>query len=183
MKRLVSCCSVLAVLVLVSSTAKAQRSITGMVGLGADIATSDYKDADSAKTGYQLMAGLECPLIGSHASLRVDGMVGWNARVTEFRESTYLANGNLHLVLWVPLNMPSFRPYLIGGAGLMYNKYNPGQTVHHAHSKTETVYGGGAGAEIGIAGVKAFVEGRYDYGADLTRIIPVIVGLRFNSGS
>jgi len=182
MKRLVRCSWTLAVLALAATTAEGQSRAT-LIGFGANFAASDYSDADSAKTGYQLMAGYEFPFLTSATSLRLDGMLGWNARKTNYRESTQLASINARLAWWAPLKLGSAKPYLLAGAGYLYHKYHAGQSFNPPRSKTELVYGAGAGAEVPAGPVTAFVEARYDYGADLTRIYPVIVGLRFRTGA
>jgi hypothetical protein len=182
MKRLVCCCSALALVALHSASVAAQSKLTGLIGFGTNIATTDYKDADSAKTGYQIMAGLEHPFFVNSLAFRVDGNVGWNARNTIFRESTYLAGINLHLV-WSTPQLAVLHPYLIGGVGYLYNKYNPGQTGHIGHSSAESVLSGGVGTTFTVGPAAAFVEGRYDRGQDLTRIYPIILGVRFSSSS
>lgn len=182
MKRLVCCCSALAVLALTSTSAAAQSKLTGLVGFGTNIATTDYKNADSAKTGYQIMAGLEHPFFVNSLALRVDGSLGWNARSTIYRESTYLAGINLHLV-WSAPKLSVLQPYVLGGGGYIYNKYNPGQTGHIGHSDGETALSVGVGTNFTVGPAAAFLEGRYDRGQNLTRIYPIILGVRFSSSS
>jgi opacity protein-like surface antigen len=167
-------------LVLATSSVGAQAKTTTLLGIGANFAASDYGDADSAKTGYQLMAGYERSFMKS-LSIRVDGSVSWQARKTIYRESTYLAGANARLVYWTP-KVSALQPYLLGGFGLLYNKYTPGQSINHPHSEAEMVYGVGAGSEFAVGPATAFLEARYDYGADLTRIYPLVLGVRFSQG-
>jgi opacity protein-like surface antigen len=181
MRRLIYCCWTLTLLALSSTTGHAQARAV-LIGFGASFPASDYEDVDSAKTGYQVMAGLEAPFLTNITSLRFDGMLGWNARKTDFRESTQLASLNMRLEVWLPLKIASAKPYVLGGVGYLYHKYQAGQSINDSRSQTELIYGGGAGVEIPIGPLATFLEGRYDYGADLTRIYPIIVGVRFKSG-
>ena len=182
MKRVARYSWLLAAFALTSVSANAQSKITPFLGFGANFAASDYTDVDSAKTGYQMMAGLEMPLLGmKNLAFRVDGDLGWNGRDTNFRESTYLAGAFARLVWWGP-KISMLSPYILGGVGLNYHKYNAGQSNNAPRSHTETMYGAGVGASFMVGPANAFVEGRYDYGADITRIYPLIVGVRFTPG-
>ena len=182
MKRVARNSWLLAAFAVLSASAQAQSKITPFVGVGANFAASDYTDVDSAKTGYQMMAGFDCPFLMKNLSLRFDGNLGWNGRETHFRESTYLAGAFVRLEYWLP-KMSILTPYVLGGVGLNYHKYNYGQSNNAPRSTTETMVSGGVGTTFMVGPAMAFVEGRYDYGADLTRIYPLIVGVRFTPGS
>jgi outer membrane protein with beta-barrel domain len=178
MKRLV-CCSVVALLAFAPASARAQR--TYLVGVGTTLTTGDYADVDSVKSGTSIMAGVERPMFSSSTSLRIDGMLSKQRRLTAWHETQYLAGVNANVVLWVPMSMASLRPYLLGGLGYLYNKYNPGQKIAHPTSKSEIVFGGGAGAEVSVGPFTTFVEGRYTTGSDVKSIIPLFVGLRMKA--
>jgi len=182
MKRVARNSWLLAAFAVLSASAQAQSKITPFIGVGANFAAGDYTDVDSAKTGYQMMAGLDMPFMMKNLSLRFDGNLGWNGRETNFRESTYLAGVFARLVWWGP-KLSVVSPYILGGIGLNYHKYNFGQSNNAPRSETEAMYGAGVGGAFNVGPATAFVEGRYDYGADLTRIYPLIVGVRFKPGS
>jgi len=154
-----------------------------ILGFGPVVPTTDYKDVANAKLGYQILGGLEYPFLSKSTSLRLDGTVGWNGRETTVRESNYLASVNARLVWWLPVKLGSISPYALGGIGYLYNKYIAGQTVRPGSSHSEALMSAGLGAEIPIGPVTSFIEARYDYGADVTRVYPVIFGLRFKPGT
>jgi hypothetical protein len=154
-----------------------------LVGFGAVVPTTDYKDVANAKLGYQILGGLEYPFLAKSTSIRFDGTLGWNGRETDTRESNYLASINARLVWWIPAKLGSVSPYALAGVGYLYNKYLSGQSVRPGTSHSEGLFSAGIGAEIPVGPVTTFAEGRYDYGADVTRVYPFVVGIRFKPGT
>lgn len=179
MKRLV-CCSVLALSALVATSARAQTVF--LVGAGASITSGDFADIDSVKSGQTVMGGVDLPF-RSGLTLRLDGLLGRNDRITDFNESQSLAAAYARLAYWLPLNMSSVKPYVMGGLGYMYSKYNPGQKINRPHSSTGVVFSGGVGTEVQLGPVATFLEGRYETGSEVKAVMPILVGVRLKTGS
>jgi hypothetical protein len=179
MKRLV-CCSVLALSALVATSASAQTAF--LVGAGASITSGDFADIDSVKTGTSIMGGVDLPF-RSGLTLRLDGLLSQNDRITDFNESQHLAAIYARAAYWLPLNMSSVKPYLMGGLGYMYSKYNPGQKITRPHSESGVVFSGGVGTEVQLGPVATFLEGRYETGSEVKAIMPIFIGVRLKTGS
>jgi hypothetical protein len=135
---------------------------------------SDLKDG--ADMGYNALAALGINLPFIPVGLRIDGAYNqFGEKVAGAKLHVISASGN---VVW---RLPSVgvAPYVIGGAGL----YMP--TVEAAGaSTTENHFGwnAGAGINLPLSFVKAFVEARYHRialdGASM-EYVPVTVGIMF----
>jgi hypothetical protein len=181
MKRLV-CCSVLSLFALVAPAALAQP--TYIVGVGAAKATGDFADIDSVKSGTAIMAGIERPgFLTNGVSLRIDGLLSDLSRETDFNESQYVAALYARLAYFLPLNMTNVRPYLLGGLGYMYTKYNPGSKIRQAFSESGVVLSGGVGSEVNVGPVSTFLEGRFETGSEVKSLMTVFIGVRLKTGS
>ena len=181
MKRLV-CCAVFALVASVAPVASAQP--TFLVGVGAITSTGDFADIDSVKSGTIVMGGVELPnFLMNSISLRIDGSLAQLNRETDFNESQNLAALYGRLSYWLPLNMSAVRPYLTGGLGYMYSKYNPGQKIRRPFSESGLVLSGGVGTEVNIGPVSTFLEGRFETGSEVKSVMPVLIGVRLKPGS
>jgi opacity protein-like surface antigen len=183
MKRVISCGAV-ALLFLVGADATAQGKLSGFAAIGQTTTTGDLKDADSTKSGFMAQAGMEYKL-SAPLWLRFDGSMGWNDRLTNFGESAYIWTFAGRAEYWLPLGSDKIRPYVLGGAGLMLYKRNPGQTGNEdteaGSTKKRSLISAGAGLDYQIGGTSLFVEGRYDMGGDNRSMIPIMIGARWGA--
>jgi hypothetical protein len=116
---------------------------------------------------------------------RADVSMGWNDRITNFAEDAYIWTFAGRLEYWLPLGSDKLRPYVLGGAGLMTYKRNPGETgledTPEYTTKHRSLISAGAGLDYQIGGTSLFLEGRYDMGGDNRALIPIIVGARWGA--
>jgi hypothetical protein len=146
------------------------------------IASGDFESVDSAKTGYQILAGAELGLGDSPLALRFDATFGRHAKEGEYDEARFLFGANARLAYFINVSS-TIRPYLMGGVGLMAHKhsYARNNTVRPAVTRGQFTYGGGAGLDITIGMATLFVEGRAEMGSRDISVMPVVVGLKFGS--
>jgi hypothetical protein len=150
----------------------------GIAG-GGTLPMSDL--SNTANTGYNGTVAMAINLPFIPVGLRVDG--AYNA--FSGKSGVGVAGSKLHVmsatgnVVW---RLPSIgiSPYLIGGAGL----YMPTATAPGVASTTENHFGwnAGAGINLPLTVVKAFVEARYNRisvnGASM-QFVPVTFGIMF----
>ena len=183
MKRVLSCGAV-ALLLLVAADASAQSKLSGFIAAGPTATTGDLKDADSTKSGFMIQGGLEYK-ISAPLWFRVDASMGFNDRVTNFAEDAYIWTFAGRLEYWLPMGSDKLRPYVVGGAGLMSYKRNPGETgfedLSQFATKWRSLISAGAGVDYQIGGTSVFVEGRYDMGGDNRAMIPIVIGMRWGA--
>ena len=183
MKRVLSCGAV-ALLLLVAADASAQSRLSGFIGLGPAATTGDLKDADSTKSGFMVQGGFEYK-ITTPLWFRIDASMGWNERITNFAEDAYIWTFAGRLEYWLPMGSDKLRPYVLGGAGIMSYKRNPGETgaedVPEFETKHRSLISAGAGIDYQIGGSSIFLEGRYDMGGDNRAMIPIIIGARWGA--
>ena len=185
MKRVISFGAV-ALLFLAAADATAQGKLSGFGAVGATTPTGDLKDIDGAKGGFGVMAGLEYKL-SAPLWLRFDGMMSFNEVESNFNEDAYLWTFALRAEYWLPLSLGSekLRPYVLGGAGTMLYKRNPGETgledTPEYMTKNRMLLSAGAGLDYQIGGTSLFVEGRYDMGGDNRSFIPLMFGARWGA--
>jgi outer membrane protein W len=183
MKRVFSCGAV-ALLLLVAADASAQGKLSGFAALGPTTTSGDLKDADSTKSGFMAQAGFEYKL-SAPLWLRADVSMGWNDRLTNFAEDAYIWTFAGRLEYWLPLGSDKLRPYVLGGAGIMTYKRNPGETgledTPEFATKHRSLISGGAGLDYQIGGTSIFLEGRYDLGGDNRVMIPIVFGARWGA--
>lgn len=183
MKRVLSCGAV-ALLLLVAADASAQSKLSGFIAVGAATTTGDLKDADSTKSGFMVQGGFEYK-VTAPLWFRVDASMGWNDRITNFAEDAYIWTFAGRLEYWLPMGSDKLRPYVVGGAGIMTYKRNPGETgaedIAAFATKHRSLISAGAGIDYQIGGSSIFLEGRYDMGGDDRSMIPIIIGARWGA--
>jgi opacity protein-like surface antigen len=191
MKRVLSCGAVAVLLLVSAGDVSAQGKLSGFAAVGPTQTVGDLKDADSTKSGFIVQAGLEYKLTAP-LWLRFDASMGWNDRETNFEEDAYIWTFAGRAEYWLPITTGNLRPYVLGGAGFMLYKRNPGQTgledTPEFETKNRVLVSGGAGLDWQIGGTSLFVEGRYDMGlkkdnetGSARAFIPIIVGARWGA--
>ena len=191
MKRVLSCGAVALLLLVSAADASAQGKLSGFAALGPTTVVGDLKDADSTKSGFMVQGGLEYKL-SAPLWLRFDASMGWNDRVTAFAEDAYIWTFAGRAEYWLPMGSDKLRPYVLGGAGFMLYKRNPGETgaedTETYMTKNRVMVSGGAGIDWQIGGTSLFLEGRYDMGmkkdgetGSARAFIPLIIGARWGS--
>jgi len=155
--------------------AQASGVAVGVLG-GGTLPMSDYKDV--ANTGWHLGAFLDLGRNAGPFGVRFEGIYhGFGDRdvVTSgngttsftFSNKYSIVNGNVNLVLGIPIENAPIRPYLLGGVGAYYLRNSPeclggtGCPIDDDESATKFGLNGGGGLEFGLAGFSAFVEARY----------------------
>ena len=183
MKRVLSC-GVVALLLFVAADASAQNKLSGFVALGPTTTTGDLKDADSTKSGFMVQGGFEYK-ITAPLWFRIDAGMGWNDRETNFGEDAYIWTFAGRLEYWLPMGSDKLRPYVLGGAGMVGYKRNPGETgaedLPEFTTKWRSLISAGAGVDYLIGGTSLFLEGRYDMGGDNRALIPIVIGARWGA--
>jgi len=184
MKRVLSCGAVALLFLIPGADVSAQGKLSGFLAVGPTTTTGDLKDADSTKSGFMVQGGFEYKLTAP-LWLRADASMGWNDRLTNFAEDAYIWTFAGRLEYWLPLGTDNLRPYVLGGAGIMLYKRNPGETgledTPEFKTKNRTLLSAGGGLDWQIGGTSIFVEGRYDMGADDRSMIPILVGARWGA--
>ena len=183
MKRVLSCGAV-ALLLLVAADASAQSKLSGFIAAGPATTTGDLKDADSTKSGFTFQGGLEYK-ISTPLWFRIDASMGFFDRVTNFAEDAYIWTFAGRLEYWLPMGSDKLRPYVVGGAGIMSIKRNPGETgaedVETFATKHRSLISAGAGVDYQLGGTSIFLEGRYEMGGDDRSMIPIVIGMRWGA--
>ena len=187
MKLLQSIGAVALLLAVAITDASAQRKLSGFAAIGSTTTTGDLKDADSTKSGFMVQGGLEYQL-SAPLWLRFEASMGWNDRQTNLAEDAYIVTFAGRAEYWLPPVISKLRPYVLGGAGFMQYKRNPGNTGLEFPTKNRIMVGGGAGLDWQVGGSSIFVEGRYDMGlkkddetGSARGFIPVIIGARWGA--
>ncbi len=191
MKRVLACSAVALLFLVPGVEAGAQGKLSGFLAVGPTTTTGDLKDADSTKSGFAVQGGFEYKLTAP-LWLRIDASMGWNDRLTNYAEDAYIWTFAGRLEYWLPMGSDKIRPYVVGGAGFMLYKRNPGETgledTEEYMTKNRMMVSGGAGLDWQIGGTSIFVEGRYDMAmkkSDETgsarSMIPIMVGARWGA--
>lgn len=191
MKRVLACSAVALLFLVPGVEAGAQGKLSGFLAVGPTTTTGDLKDADSTKSGFAVQGGFEYKLTAP-LWLRIDASMGWNDRLTNYAEDAYIWTFAGRLEYWLPMGSDKIRPYVVGGAGFMLYKRNPGETgledTKEYMTKNRMMVSGGAGLDWQIGGTSIFVEGRYDMAmkkSDETgsarSMIPIMVGARWGA--
>lgn len=184
MKRVLSFGAVAMMLLVSAADVSAQGKLSGFLAVGPTSTTGDLKDIDSTKAGFAVQGGFEYKLTAP-LWLRADVSMGWNDRITNFGEDAYIWTFAGRLEYWLPLGSDKLRPYVVGGAGIMTIKRNPGETgledTPEFTTKHRSLISAGAGLDWQIGGTSIFVEGRYDMGGDNRALIPIMVGARWGA--
>ena len=191
MKRVLSCGAVALLLIISASDVSAQGKLSGFLAVGPTTTTGDLKDADSTKSGFMVQGGMEYKLTAP-LWLRFDASMGWNDRITNFAEDAYIWTFAGRAEYWLPMGSDKLRPYVVGGAGIMLYKRNPGETgledTPQYETKNRVMVSGGAGLDWQIGGTSLFLESRYDMGLKKDEetgsgraFIPILIGARWGA--
>lgn len=191
MKRVLSCGAVALLLIISASDVSAQGKLSGFLAVGPTTTTGDLKDADSTKSGFMVQGGMEYKLTAP-LWLRFDASMGWNDRITNFAEDAYIWTFAGRAEYWLPMGSDKLRPYVVGGAGIMLYKRNPGETgledTPQYETKNRVMLSGGAGLDWQIGGTSLFLESRYDMGLKKDEetgsgraFIPILIGARWGA--
>lgn len=144
---------------------RSSRPIRLMLGGGASVPVSDL--AEVYEAGYNVAGGLLISLPGFPIHLRTD--VNYSTlrlkdlatptggSGAEVEDVTQLLGGLLNLTL--PLGPGPVRPYVIAGLGAF--RFDPAQSATGQNaSSVEFAINGGAGLQLRLFGIDAFLEGR-----------------------
>ena len=145
----------------------------GIAG-GAAQPMSDLKT--STDIGYNGTVAMAINLPFIPVGLRVDGAYNsFGEKITGAGKLHAIsATGNL---VW-RLPVPGFSPYVIGGAGL----YMVGSDLDGASNENHMGWNAGAGVNLPLGFLKAFVEARYNNistDAGSMKFVPVTLGIMF----
>jgi hypothetical protein len=165
-------------LVVAPRVSSAQLSLVKPFSIGvAGGVTQPMSDLSTdAKLGYNGTAALEIHLPFIPVGLRVDGAYNsFGEKIT--------GTGKLHAIsatgnLVFRLPSVGISPYLIGGAGL----YMVGSDLAGATNENHMGWNAGAGVNLPLTFVHAFVEGRYNRvsaNGSSMQFVPVTVGIMF----
>ena len=159
-----------------AASAQVGRPVSLGISGGASVPSGDL--GDGLESGFNIGGLLQVSPATSPLGLRLEG---------NYHRFDYDAgvDGNTRLISGVANGVLRFpgqvvRPYLIAGIGA----YNLGGEVANVDLDSETNVGlnGGAGIDIPLSGIAAFVEARYHTvfreGANFN-MVPITVGIRF----
>jgi opacity protein-like surface antigen len=173
------------------------------MGASAGLSVPTGDRGEFLKPGFDVGAHLAFRPAALPVGVRVEGQ--FNRFAVHFDEdempgmraegNVQLIGGTASVVLGVPAASSPLRPYLMGGVGI-YNRRGSvrvtfeGVTDSGSDSRTDSGVNGGAGIELGLGGLTAFLEARYHVALDApdeeefegiqnTRFIPISVGIRF----
>jgi hypothetical protein len=177
---------------LVTGTAGAQtsRPTFGISG-GLALPTGDLNKG--YKSGYDIAANVGFHPTGQSFGVRVEGAFNQFAlkgtNTSNAHTNIFDVTGNI--VVGTAAAPGTIRPYLIGGVGV-YNVKNEASVGNVSVSTSATKFGfnGGAGLDLPLSGIAAFVEARFHYvltgsGSSDSNIgynasfVPIVVGVRF----
>jgi hypothetical protein len=175
------CALVVATALLIPAGAEAQTPGLGVrLGGGPTIPVGHLGEETS--TGFHAMGGLALGVPHFPIALRVDAMY---ARLPDV-EGGHFQNfsGTLNGVYRLP--GLGLTPYLIGGIGVYNSRFTEGEEDHdHDHGDESTVNVGanlGAGIQLSILGLGAFIEARFHHlfhEGEATQFMPVTIGITF----
>lgn len=163
----------------------ATRPTFGITG-GLALPTGDF--GDGAKSGFEVGAQIGFSSAALPFGLRIDGAYDqFESKATSSAKSKILSfTGNA--VFGGTAAPGSVRPYALAGLGV-YNLKGEVRIGNVTSSSAETKFGlnGGAGIDLPLSGIAAFIEARFhfvmssddDSNRGNTTYIPVVVGIRF----
>ncbi|HVO50337.1 MAG TPA: outer membrane beta-barrel protein [Thermoanaerobaculia bacterium] len=187
MKKLVLAAALCAAVVLVSAPAAAQGTGGFQFGLTGGLTKPNGTTSDTFDNGYHggLVLNYELPALP--LGLRVDGdyhRLDAKTGASGASGSAEIIDGNANLVLG--LRILVVKVYVLGGAGVYYNRFSGSAGGRSGTTLSETDFGwnAGAGAAFVVGKVSIFVEGRYhevtlDNSAGKFKFIPVTAGILF----
>jgi opacity protein-like surface antigen len=167
---------------LVPTMLAAQATTRPTFGVSGGVAFPTGDFADGVSTGYNVSAHIGFKPALSPIGLRIEGMYNQ----FDFKGSTdatfKILAGTANAVIMSSAAPGSMRPYFIAGLGA----YNAKRS-DLSGSDTKFGLNGGAGLDLALSGINAFVEARYHYvlskddatGTVNTGFVPLVVGVRF----
>lgn len=185
-RRLVALAAAVA-LVPASLVAQATTRPTFGVSAGAAIPVSDF--ADAVKTGFNVSGHIGFKPGLSPVGLRLEGMYNqFQVKNSGGDLDAKIIAGTGNIVIMSAAAPGSIRPYFIGGAGAYNLKLTSDALNGSYDSVTKFGLNGGAGLDLALSGINAFVEARYHHVftkndqenvSTNTGFVPVVVGVRF----
>jgi hypothetical protein len=185
MRRLLQVLSGAALAAVIGTTPAMAQGAEFSLGGGVSLPLGDFGDASS--TGWHGLAAVsfapsDFPLgfqiDGMYQRFGVDDLGGADVDI-----NTQIIQGTVNAIYKFKTSEESqFRPYLIGGVGL-YNSKPTGDDVPDGFDESQTDFGinGGAGFDIKLGSIGAFVEGRFHNvfaDPDNVNFIPITAGIR-----
>jgi opacity protein-like surface antigen len=173
----------LAGVVLASSTLAAQAASRPTVGVSGGLAVPTGDFGDLSSSGYNISAHVGFQPATLPVGVRIEGMYNrFDVKDDlggEGHTNILALTGNAVLAAR-PATEGSVRPYAIGGVGV----YNVKFSAPNVSSESDTKFGlnVGAGIELPLSGISAFLEARYHHvfgdGGSIG-MIPIVVGIKF----
>ncbi len=180
--------SALALGMLLSAPAARAQGAEFSLGGGASIPLSTF--GDFAKTGFNGMVAVSFAPSSFPLGIQIDGMYQRlkNEDIIPGGRSSQILQGTGNLIYKFKTSEEStFRPYLIGGAGIYNFKQVSGDDVagpgvgNTGSTGTDFGLNGGAGFDFKAGSIGLFLEGRFHNvfsdGEDV-KFIPITVGIR-----
>lgn len=134
-------------------------------GGGATLPTGDYKRSghgDEARVGVMTVGGLSFPVSDVGLSIVGEGFFGRNDH--EYKGDSTDLYGAMGGVLYDLGQEDEPGVYLLGQIGLMVHKFKSDDFPEFEESNPGLAFGGGAGFSFPLAGLGAWIEGRYMQG-------------------
>lgn len=182
MKRLTQVLSGAALALVLGTTPAFAQGAEFSLGGGVSLPLGDFGDASS--TGWHGLAAVSFAPSSFPLGFQLDGMYqrfGVDDGGLDLDLSTQLIQGTANAIYKFKTSEGSqFRPYLIGGVGV-YNFKAIGDDALSDESNTEFGINAGAGFDIKLGSIGAFVEGRFHnvFAEDENlNFIPITAGIR-----
>ncbi|MBA3260265.1 MAG: outer membrane beta-barrel protein [Gemmatimonadales bacterium] len=183
MERLSQVLSGLALTAVLGATPAMAQGAEFSLGGGLTLPLSDFGDVSN--TGWHGLAAVSFAPSSFPLGIQIDGMYQ-RLGVEDFGGidsdiSTQIIQGTANVIYKFKTSEDSqFRPYLIGGPGV-YNFKATGGDAGDGESSTDFGINAGAGFDVKLGSVGAFIEGRFHNvfteGSDLN-FIPITLGVR-----
>jgi hypothetical protein len=181
MKRLTQVLSGAAFALVLGTTPALAQGAEFSLGGGVSLPLGDFGDASS--TGWHGLAAVSFAPSSFPLGFQLDGMYqrfGVDDGGIDLDLNTQLIQGTGNVIYKFKTSEDSqFRPYLIGGVGV-YNFKAVGDDALSDESNTEFGINGGAGFDIKVGSIGAFVEGRFHnvFADENLNFIPITAGIR-----
>jgi hypothetical protein len=178
MKRILSGTLTAAALALLAQGASAQANI--FASAGASLPIGEF--GDYANTGWMAQAGVGFQVAPS-VSAGAGGFYGSNSHTTDGDKTNLY--GALAYALFTMGEDGSIQPYVFGGPGFMVHSYKSESFPGAEGSESALAAGAGAGVNLPLGSLEAFIEGMVLSGfSDLedTRVVVLAAGVSFPLG-
>ena len=181
MTRLTQVLSAAALAAVLGTAPAAAQGAEFSLGGGVSLPLGDFGDASS--TGWHGLAAVSFAPSTFPLGFQLDGMYqrfGVDDGGIDLDLNTQLIQGTANAIYKFKTSEDSqFRPYLIGGVGV-YNFKAVGDDSPSDESNTEFGINAGAGFDIKVGSIGAFVEGRFHnvFADENLNFIPITAGIR-----